>query len=384
MIDFEKVLVVDDDALIRDVVSDMVRRAGFEPVVASSTHDAIGLLAVLKPLAVVLDLHMPEDPGDECCKVIRADKELARVPVIFMTAGAAEENVERACSAGADDFLVKPLREHQLDSKLRAIQAGLRQPLSAQAAAPGPTAKTVLVADDDNFFRTLVGDLLEDAGYKTICAETGLEALSLLFHGRVKPDLCIVDLVMPGIGGLEFIRKLRGTPSLAQLPILVVSGAEQTPKLAEALRDVGVDGVIEKKSWLPAGDIITKVRAALFKHGASRTDGWFPFYRVCEFRSPSDREWLSGIVDNLSATGVAVRTLTPLPVQSVVDIRLTLGAEAPRLIAKATVAWSRQFLPKEGRTSSSGMELRFVEIGAEAQRWVDAFIEKAAVKATEP
>ena len=81
----EKVLVVDDDPLILQIVADLVREAGCDPVPLSSATEAIGALATLQPLAVLLDLYMPEGAGDECCRVIKGNEDLASVPVVLMT-----------------------------------------------------------------------------------------------------------------------------------------------------------------------------------------------------------------------------------------------------------------------------------------------------------
>ncbi|MBL9037275.1 MAG: response regulator [Archangium sp.] len=371
----EQVLVVDDDALIREMVSDMVRHAGCEPVPAASTHDAIGLLAVLQPMAVFLDLFMPEDPGDECCHVIKSNSDLAKTPVIFMTA--AERDVHRGFIAGGDDFLAKPVRVHQVVSKLNAIRAGRQR--DTAAPAPVPMAKTVLVADDDGFFRTLVGGFLERAGYRVVFAETGFEALTMLTSGPHRPDLCVVDLVMPGLGGVELIQKVRETHGISTLPMVVLSGVEHTPLIDEQLRKLGVDEVINKKS-LSAGDVLAKVNAAFFEGENLRQDPRVHLYRVCEFRNPGEAEWSSGFVYNLSKTGVAVRTLTPPPANSVVDLRFRLGDGQPPLVTKASVAWASDLASAEVQRRPHGMGLRFAEIGADAQRWVEDFINSPAAK----
>jgi CheY-like chemotaxis protein len=79
MTDTNDVLLVDDDRLIREMVSDIVRDAGFTPVVASSSKEAIGCLASLEPIAAFVDLYMPDSSGDECCKIIKSNEELSHV-----------------------------------------------------------------------------------------------------------------------------------------------------------------------------------------------------------------------------------------------------------------------------------------------------------------
>lgn len=373
MADRPKVLIVDDDEFARQLVRDLVRRCGFEPVSVKSTHDAIGILAVLQPLAVLLDLHLPEDPGDECCRVIKGNTDLAYIPVVFMTGSAAEADVQRAFFAGGDDFLQKPLREHQLRSKLEAIEASFRQ----QSAPPSSLeAATVLIADDDPFFRAVLGRRLEKAGYWTMYASSGLEALDSLQQAKPGPALCIVDLVMPGLGGIELIQRLRETPVLAQLPIVVVTGVERTPTALATLRQLGVDAVIDKNT-MSVEHVLAQIRAKLFRGQNQRAERRVRLFRPSEFRSRQGGDWLSGFTYDLSETGVAIRTLTPARAASTVDVRFSLGPGAGRLGAQATVVWSSPYEPAGRTRQPHGMGLRFAELSAETRAWIQEYAERA-------
>ena len=104
----------------------------------------------------------------------------------------------------------------------------------------GPTAegvKQVLIAEDDDHMREALQEMLTEAGYRVITAEDGLEALDWL--GRVKVDLVIVDILMPGLGGPELIKRLRETSEWATIPIMVLSGYADLARY----RDLPVDGV---------------------------------------------------------------------------------------------------------------------------------------------
>jgi CheY-like chemotaxis protein len=102
--------------------------------------------------------------------------------------------------------------------------------------APPPT-KQVLIAEDDDHMREALQEMLRDAGYRVITAEDGLEALDWL--SRVTVDLVIVDILMPGLGGPELIKRLRETSQLATIPIMVLSGYADLARY----RDLPVDSV---------------------------------------------------------------------------------------------------------------------------------------------
>ena len=97
--------------------------------------------------------------------------------------------------------------------------------------------KQVLVAEDDDHMRDALQELLSEAGYRVITAEDGLEALDWL--SRVTVDLVIVDILMPGLGGPELIKRLRESSQHASIPIMVLSGYADLTRY----RDLPVDSV---------------------------------------------------------------------------------------------------------------------------------------------
>src|ERR1700737_29074 len=365
----KQVLVVDDDRLIRVMVGSMVRDAGFEPVVASNATEAIGSLATLQPLAVFIDLYMPDSPGDECCKIIKSNEELAHVPIVLMTAANSEGDVQRALLAGADDFLPKPVRAYQLASMLKAVREGLRRPKRERPDAP---VKRVLLADHDGFFRALVGNLLERAGYEVIQAETGLSALRTMLQGRPKLDLCILNITMPGLDGLEMLRKIRAAPELAKLPIFVTTESKDQVNIREELYTLGVRYLIQK-SALNLEEVLRRVNQQLLRGHESRILKRARFYRVCDFRCSGDGDWLSGFIYNLSAGGIALRTLTALPTGTAADIRFNLTPQT-KCETKATVAWANEFNPQDPESFPYGMGLQFAGITPEFEERIGSFL----------
>jgi DNA-binding response OmpR family regulator len=97
--------------------------------------------------------------------------------------------------------------------------------------------KQVLIAEDDDHMREALQEMLTEAGYRVITAEDGLEALDWV--SRVKVDLVIVDILMPGLGGPELIKRLRETGGWSTIPIMVLSGYADLTRY----RDLPVDSV---------------------------------------------------------------------------------------------------------------------------------------------
>ena len=111
-----RILLVDDDASVREVVSAMLEAVGFEVVGESSGEDGLAKLARNRFDLVVLDWTLPGMSGLELCRTVRA--RWARLPVLFLTANATTQDVVDAFAGGADDYVVKPFRAPELGARI--------------------------------------------------------------------------------------------------------------------------------------------------------------------------------------------------------------------------------------------------------------------------
>ncbi|MCX7365392.1 MAG: response regulator transcription factor [Alphaproteobacteria bacterium] len=114
----QKILVVDDDAHIRDVVCFALRRAGYQPLTARDGHAALEVAARELPALVVLDILMPELDGTAVCARLRARSD---VPVIFLTSKDEEMDRILGLELGADDYVVKPFSPRELVARVKAV-----------------------------------------------------------------------------------------------------------------------------------------------------------------------------------------------------------------------------------------------------------------------
>ena len=124
-----RILVVEDEQKISDVIADGLRAAGYEVVTAPTSEEAFFILHNLRPSLIVLDLGLPRRGGMELLQQIRIMNILT--PVLILTSNSSMENRVTALDAGADDFLLKPFSIAELSARLRAI---LRRGSSAVAS----------------------------------------------------------------------------------------------------------------------------------------------------------------------------------------------------------------------------------------------------------
>jgi two-component system OmpR family response regulator len=136
-----KVLVVDDDAHIRDVVCFALRRAGFQPLAAGDGKAGLDTAARELPALVILDILMPELDGTEVCRRLRAQSD---VPIIFLTSKDEEMDRILGLELGADDYVVKPFSPGELVARVKAV---LRRKGGAAAAEGERLVRGALVID---------------------------------------------------------------------------------------------------------------------------------------------------------------------------------------------------------------------------------------------
>lgn len=209
------ILVCEDDPHIARLLSLLLGRAGFTPVVARSAAEALTLLARQRFQAMTLDLMLPDLPGINLFRAIRAQPETRDLPVIVVTAtGDAGREAVEGEAVGVIDWLTKPIDEERLLAALnRAVRAGV---------GDGPR---LLHVEDDADIRAIVHRLLSghaDIHAAATLAEARGLARSLVF------DVGLIDIDMPDGCGLDVIPELRdrrGDP----VPIVVFTGADAGP-----------------------------------------------------------------------------------------------------------------------------------------------------------
>ena len=118
MSDNKKIVVIDDEQSVREVVQAYLEKDGYHVFVAENGSDGLALAERMKPALIVLDLMLPDVSGEEICSEIRSRSD---VPILMLTAKASEEERVAGLVSGADDYLVKPFSPRELVARVRAV-----------------------------------------------------------------------------------------------------------------------------------------------------------------------------------------------------------------------------------------------------------------------
>jgi CheY-like chemotaxis protein len=116
---------------------------------------------------------------------------------------------------------------------------------------------TILVVDDKQLVREAIGKLLEYAGFEVLTAANGREAWAMMYQHR--PDLVLLDLMMPEMDGVTFLSLVRRDPRWRGLPVVVLTGADDKDHLITRAWDLGVNDLVPKATF-GVNDLIGKIR----------------------------------------------------------------------------------------------------------------------------
>ena len=116
-----RILVVEDDPDIADLMRRYLQKGGFDVDVRGSGREALGIIATQPPDLLVLDLMLPQVNGLEICRQVRADAKTATIPIIMVTARTDESDRIAGLDLGADDYLAKPFSPGELVARVRAL-----------------------------------------------------------------------------------------------------------------------------------------------------------------------------------------------------------------------------------------------------------------------
>jgi PAS domain S-box-containing protein len=211
------VLVIDDEADSRTLLTHMIDEAGCHVVSADSGELGLLMARKLRPHLITTDLLMPGKDGWQVLRALKTDPQLRSIPVVVISVVAGEN---RGRIFGAVEILQKPVEREEL--------------LAALKRNCSPLKPKVLIVDDEEDARQLLTACLAEHAVEVRTAANGKEALELMDH--YSPDAVLLDLLMPVMDGIGFLNALRADPRHQQLPVVVITAKELTPDESELLR----------------------------------------------------------------------------------------------------------------------------------------------------
>lgn len=243
----KKILVVDDEADIREIVRLYLSQEGYEIIEACNGQEAIMKTAEHKPDLIILDIMMPGINGFEVIKHLKEDPATHNIPIIILSVLAQDSQYRQ----GILDYVSKPFQQEELISTVNKTFSKVK---GAGAGRESSGQKTVLVVDDDPDIVDIITICLKDNNITPKKAYNGNEALEKV-NKEKDIDLVLLDINMPGINGFEVIKRMKENQETANIPIVVLTGTYISEKDKEEGLTMGVNKYLTKPF---SADILVK------------------------------------------------------------------------------------------------------------------------------
>ncbi len=224
------VLVIDDDPTVHDLLRRTLSKEGFQVASAFDGIQGLQLAKTLNPIAITLDVMMPQMDGWATLSALKNEPTLSEIPVIMLTM---LQDKTIGYALGASDYLTKPINRDRLHAILHKYQCD------------NPPCSILLVEDDPDS-RTMMRQMLEKEGWVVTEAADGRIALNLLEEAN--PVLVVLDLMMPEVDGFQFLQTLRQFEKWRSLPVIVVTAKDITEGDRQQLQGQ-VERILQKGAY---------------------------------------------------------------------------------------------------------------------------------------
>jgi CheY-like chemotaxis protein len=226
-----KILIVEDDATIRDAISQILSMEGFWVAVARDRYEGLEMARTLHPHVITLDISTHGVEGCSMLSDLKEDPILKDIPLVVVTL--LDERIH-GYTLGPAEYLRKPIAKEQL---LDAIARLL----------PGPMDEPILIAEDDEATREGLKRILESRGWIVQCASHGREALALLEQSPT--SLLLLDLMMPEMDGFRLLEEFQSRAEWNRIPVIVLTAKQLTEEDLARLQQPQVQKVFQKGSY---------------------------------------------------------------------------------------------------------------------------------------
>ncbi|MDB5490992.1 MAG: response regulator [Micavibrio sp.] len=205
------VLLVDDDRELAALLSARLESRGIHVMRAADGGEAMRQIETRIPDLVILDVMLPGLSGHAVLQKLKFDPALSLIPVVMLSANAAEGEAESAKRLGAIDYILKPVEAEALIAHLEKILDAARY--------------HVVLMDNDDTLLDLLGEKFRQRGFRVSTRNDGKEAWDYILKSL--PDLVILDRMMPGMDGIAVLKNIRAEHATKNIPVIVLSARKE-------------------------------------------------------------------------------------------------------------------------------------------------------------
>ena len=254
------VLVITEQTDMQDELQTILTEH-YEYLTAHTGVDGVAISRMARPAAIFVDMNIPRFQAVGVCKSLLANEHARTIPVFVVADESAQADGDLSALANFKGMLPRPFHADDVKSKLQAALSGA--PVSGGKAGARAGAKRdepirVLSVDDSSVVRKLVTMILTAEGFKVSTASDGLEGVNKA--KEIKPDIILLDFVMPKMNGFQVCRILQKDEKLRHIPVILVTS--KGDKVGDKFVDqLGVTGYITKP--FQPEELVSKIHQTL-------------------------------------------------------------------------------------------------------------------------
>ena len=256
----KKILIIEDEITLLEAIERKLKIEGFQTITAMDGKEGMRKIETEKPDLILLDIMMPVMDGFEVLEEMKRKEYLPKIPVIIISNSGQPVEIEKALSLGVRDYLVKA--EFSPDEVLNKVNNIIKKDSGAKEKNNGEKhSKKILVVEDDQLLLDLCCKKLQKEGFDVDIAIDGNTALEKIISN--KPDLILLDLVLPGIDGFEILKKIRedSDDKIKKIPVIILSNLGQESDIEKGKKLGATDYLI--KASVTMEEIVKKVKDLL-------------------------------------------------------------------------------------------------------------------------
>jgi DNA-binding response OmpR family regulator len=271
----KKILIIEDEKVLLEVLEKKLINEGYEVFIAQDGEEGLRKMRENAPDLILLDIIMPKKDGFEVLEEMNKDENLTKIPVIIISNSGQPVEIDKALKLGVRDYLIKTEFDPE-EVLVKVIKVFGEEPSKEEKEVSykakkeksgekknGVSGGKILIVEDDKFLRDLIIKKLKTEDYEVVFAIEGEEALRKI--KEEKPDLVLLDLILPGIDGFEVLKQIKSdsSDSVKKIPVIILSNLGQRDDVERGINLGAVDFLI--KAHFTPGEIIEKIKVILSK-----------------------------------------------------------------------------------------------------------------------
>ncbi len=266
----KKILIIEDDVFLGDVLLQKLKNEGFEAVLVRDGSEGFAKMKSFGPDLILLDIILPGMNGYEILEAQQKDPVLAKIPVIIVSNSGQPVEINRALALGVKDYLVKAqfdpeevlvkvraqiTKGEESSASVKSLEGAINQKESG-ASLEG---KKIVWVEDDQFLNDIIARKFASTKCVFFHASEGEDALKII--DREMPDIVMLDIILSGMDGFEILRRIKSDPKIKHIPVILLSNLGQAADIEKG-KSLGAERFLVKATVTP-NEIIDQIKEVI-------------------------------------------------------------------------------------------------------------------------